>query len=602
MICKWADDSQQLILEYFNTIHNSPSQIYQSALPFSPSKSWLRQCYGLELSQGVKVVKGLQAEWGMCSHTVFFDNIPRTLVCWKDLAAVGLEYGDIAILDVITGAHKSVLSEHTGCVDSLTFSSDGTLLVSGGFDKTVNLWDIQTGGVVKSFHGHTDWVYSVSILPDHTMIASGSGDKTIRLWDTWTGDCRCVIIGHNNCVNSVSFSPTNSQLLLSASYDHTVRQWDSKGHQIGPTYEGDHTTFSPDGTCFVLWREEAAIVRYSNSGVVITNLQISSGSLDCCCFSPDGRFVAAAASPTVYVWDIASSNPHLIKTIIGHTSDIISLTFSSSSIISSCDDGSVKFWQIDTDPAATDSEPTLIDPDPIVSVSLQASDGIAISSDSAGVVKTWDILTGHHKASFYTSVKGFQEREARLINDRLIFAWYTGEKIHVWDTKKGKPIQTVDAPSDYQTVSLRISGDGSKVFLLDGEHIQVWSIWTGEVVGGVRLEGIPFSHPPIVDGSKVWVHLVGLQTQGWDFGTNGTTPVLLSGASLKRPSLEFINGTEEGTVSQSRIEDVAAGKEVFQLAGRYAKPSVTQWDGQYLVAGYDSGEVLILDFSYTIPH
>jgi len=56
------------------------------------------------------------------------------------------------------------------------------------------------------------------------------------------------------------------------------------------------------------------------------------------------------------------------------------------------------------------------------------------------------------------------------------------------------------------------------------------------------------------------------------------------------------------TVSQSRIEDVAAGKEVFQLAGRYAKPSVTQWDGQYLVAGYDSGEVLILDFSYTIPH
>ena len=28
---------------------------------------------------------------------------------------------------------------------------------------------------------------------------------------------------------------------------------------------------------------------------------------------------------------------------------------------------------------------------------------------------------------------------------------------------------------------------------------------------------------------------------------------------------------------------------------------MTQWDEQYLVAGYDSGEVLILDFSCMVP-
>jgi len=40
------------------------------------------------------------------------------------------------------------------------------------------------------------------------------------------------------------------------------------------------------------------------------------------------------------------------------------------------------------------------------------------------------------------------------------------------------------------------------------------------------------------------------------------------------------------------IQDAITGKEVFQLVGRYAKPKRAQWDGQYLVAGYTSGEVL----------
>jgi len=47
----------------------------------------------------------------------------------------------------------------------------------------------------------------------------------------------------------------------------------------------------------------------------------------------------------------------------------------------------------------------------------------------------------------------------------------------------------------------------------------------------------------------------------------------------------------------SVIKDTVTGKEVFQLVGRYAKPTDMQWDGQYLVAGYMSGEVLILDFN-----
>ena len=144
-------------------IHDSPSKIYQNALPLSPSLSWLHKCYSSVLSHEVKVVKGLQIEWGACSRTVSFDHTPCALACWENLVAVGFLSGNITIHDAITGIPMSVHSSHTGRVNSVAFSSDGTFLVSGSDDKTVNLWDIQTGGVVKTFHGHTNVVYSVSI-------------------------------------------------------------------------------------------------------------------------------------------------------------------------------------------------------------------------------------------------------------------------------------------------------------------------------------------------------------------------------------------------------------------------------------------------------
>ena len=69
------------------------------------------------LSQEVKVVKGLQTEWGACSRTVSFDDATLALACWKDLIAVGSQSGSITILNAITGMSMSVLSSHTKSVE-----------------------------------------------------------------------------------------------------------------------------------------------------------------------------------------------------------------------------------------------------------------------------------------------------------------------------------------------------------------------------------------------------------------------------------------------------------------------------------------------------
>jgi hypothetical protein len=45
------------------------------------------------------------------------------------------------------------------------------------------------------------------------------------------------------------------------------------------------------------------------------------------------------------------------------------------------------------------------------------------------------------------------------------------------------------------------------------------------------------------------------------------------------------------------IENTITGEKVLQLPPRFLGLSDLQWDGQYLVAGYGNGEILILDFS-----
>jgi len=529
------------------------------------------------------------------------DDRPYALICWKDTIAVGLGSRDIVILDGITGSQAAVLSGHTNWVKSLAFSSDGISLVSGSCDKTIRLWDMQTGGVAKTFFGHTDSVLSVSISVDHTTIASGSDDKTIRLWDVQTRRCHCII-ELQEPVGCVSFSPTDTQHFISASVGR-VQQWNINGHQIKPMYEGSHTTpssnhvtFSPDSLWFISCQEADVVVQNTHSGAIVVKLRMPSGKANCCCFSPDGSLIAVAVGDTIHIWNITSSDHYLVKTLVGHTNHISSLAFSSpSSLISSSYDKSVKFWQISTlsaDPDVTDLKSTPLPSAPIKSITLWAKDGIIISTDWDGVVRIWDISTGLCRASFQAPTKDPYQSDIQLINNRLIFVWQASRKIHIWDVEKRKLLQTI-VGSIRNVEDIRISGDRSKIFCLSWSSIQAWSIQTGEAVGEVGLQICGHQRSLVVDGSRVWICSPSWQPLGWDFG--GLSPVQLS----HMPS-HYPGDTKLWNVDLSRIEDTVTGKVFFQLAGRFANPVDVQWDGQYLVAGYESGEVLILDFDHVL--
>jgi len=120
-------------------------------------------------------------------------------------------------------------------------------------------------------------------------------------------------------------------------------------------------------------------------------------------------------------------------------------------------------------------------------------------------------------------------------------------------------------------------------------------------VGEVRLEGsvrVQHYYSYIGDGSRVWVLFDNSKTKGWDFGISGATPISISGVTPEGPHLELI---WPGNNKRYRIRDKATGNDIFQLSGKYANPTCNKWDGQYLVAGYESREVLILDFNHMLP-
>ncbi len=60
------------------------------------------------------------------------------------------------------------LAGHAAAVRSVRFSADGRLLVSGGHDNTLNVWDAQRGKLLKTMRGHAGWVRSCASRPTAT--------------------------------------------------------------------------------------------------------------------------------------------------------------------------------------------------------------------------------------------------------------------------------------------------------------------------------------------------------------------------------------------------------------------------------------------------
>ncbi len=91
--------------------------------------------------------------------------------------------GTVRIWDLATRKAVAVLSGHQGAVNSVGFSPDGHLLVTGGRDATARVWDWRAGRQLVILRGHRRDVGKVQFLPDGGHVLSAGLDGTIRIWE-----------------------------------------------------------------------------------------------------------------------------------------------------------------------------------------------------------------------------------------------------------------------------------------------------------------------------------------------------------------------------------------------------------------------------------
>jgi F-box/WD-40 domain protein MET30 len=117
----------------------------------------------------------------------------------------------------------SVLSGHTDAVTCLQVDEALShppfpIMMTGSWDRTIRIWNLETGKCLKVLTGHTRGIRAIRF--DSAKLITGGMDGTIRIWNWRTGDCIRVLEGHRDAVLSLCF---DKQVLCSGSADATIK-------------------------------------------------------------------------------------------------------------------------------------------------------------------------------------------------------------------------------------------------------------------------------------------------------------------------------------------------------------------------------------------
>ncbi|MEM8778708.1 MAG: hypothetical protein AAGF26_07535 [Cyanobacteria bacterium P01_G01_bin.49] len=297
------------------------------------------------------------------------------------------------------------LEGHTSTVRTVAIANwqeknEKQIVISGGYDKTIRIWNLNTGELIKTLDSKSR-VNAISITPDSKSFISGGDDGKIEIWDIATANHR-TIDAHAHRILAMVVS-SDGKTIYSGSRDHSIKpwnydsgqvRWNHYDGQIRDSFIGDYGTVvaldisstneflaSSTGDNIVrLWKldpYELLEINFQHSDLV-WSLAISPDqkTLVCGCrdntikiwdietgeqkynlcehaaeiwavaISPDGRTLASGSGDhTIKLWNLQTGE--LLHNIESHLNAVYALAFSSDGkfLVSASKDEIVKVWQ-----------------------------------------------------------------------------------------------------------------------------------------------------------------------------------------------------------------------------------------------------------------
>ena len=268
----------------------------------------------------------------------------------------------ILIYDLPWPGSPTKLDGHTGKVNAVSWSVDGTQLVSGSDDGTVRIWDMATDKVVGNYTIDGSPVLTVAWSPDGSLIAAGTRKGIVELIDPTDGTVSLTIQVSKDGVplGAITWSSDGTEL-GTALYQGSVNPGDI---QLWDATSGDpldsgknaksYTTPGPTGIAWSPTDEIVAWVSHAKNGQVAlwsvgddknSVVYDAQSGVDSIAWGPNGDMIATAgADHTIQIWDPTDGTP--LAKLTGSRDTITTVAWSPDEtfLVTASADGSIIIW------------------------------------------------------------------------------------------------------------------------------------------------------------------------------------------------------------------------------------------------------------------
>ncbi|CAO1438001.1 unnamed protein product [Diamesa serratosioi] len=238
---------------------------------------------------------------------------------------------------------------------NVDFDRSGKRCISGSYDRTCRIWNVDSGEEMNVLKGHENVVFSVAFnYPKCDKIVTGSFDKTAKIWSSGSGACLNTLWGHTGEIVGTEFNKNaGGDLICTVSMDGTSIIWSTETAQEINNFR-DHEAevisghFNNEGTLVITGSfDETAIVWDLRSKGATHVLRGHEAELSNCIwnFSCD-KIATSSLDSSVRVWDLRNVKRPQFQ--MKHDNEVLDVCFDYTGRIASCSsDCTAKVWSLE---------------------------------------------------------------------------------------------------------------------------------------------------------------------------------------------------------------------------------------------------------------